>query len=362
MQQRNNKQAAMSSTSTASSSSIGAASTETNSTSTSITILDLPDELLRQGVAREVTKITWEKSRKGNTVQVQTERVDEPSIGNYLSLVDQYSLSRVNKRFHGLFKEAASECVHSFLLAVVRGDKKTVVERVKQNPSLLLERSKSAVEDYSGNKFSNLTALQLMALRGADIEMMQAVEPYFKQLQNSQEEKTRQLEEIKPQLVAEQKSYDFCSILQAILHANPIDIQAALAKQDNGSPLCQALNQFRQDFARLSNQEINFNPQHLLKTSEIYDSDPLWQNHITWGQRDLFWRQVEGYVQRYLPACYAQAFSQGIYYIVEKTEPLQRSFNFRSGGGSFYPLTSSSSQAGLGYDFAGWGWRGATGG
>jgi len=40
----------------------------------------------------------------------------------------------------------------------------------------------------------------------------------------------------------------------------------------------------------------------------------------------LFWRQVVGYVQRYLTSCYAQAFSQSLWDVVDQKKPLKRAF------------------------------------
>jgi hypothetical protein len=56
----------------------------------------------------------------------------------------------------------------------------------------------------------------------------------------------------------------------------------------------------------------------------------------------MFWQKVIGYIQRYLPACYAQAFCQGLYDIVDEGKKLSRSlehqYNKYNKRVKFYPL------------------------
>lgn len=44
-----------------------------------------------------------------------------------------------------------------------------------------------------------------------------------------------------------------------------------------------------------------------------------------------------------MPACYAQAFAQGINYITEQREALRRTFEYRIGGSHILPLDSDPS-------------------
>ncbi len=95
----------------------------------------------------------------------------------------------------------------------------------------------------------------------------------------------------------------------------------------------------------------HFNAQLLVEAFRLFD-----QNYGAFGnfnsrQNNLFWCKVIGYIQRFLPACYAQAFAQGVYHIVEKGEELNRSFDFRFGRGSYFPLDSNSKFR-LGYNYA----------
>ncbi|EKD70596.1 MAG: hypothetical protein ACD_46C00484G0014 [uncultured bacterium] len=77
----------------------------------------------------------------------------------------------------------------------------------------------------------------------------------------------------------------------------------------------------------------HFNMQNLIKAFEIYNN-----NYTSWSgdQLSLFWRQVIGYLQRLVPACYAQAFCQGLYHVVEEKKPLERSFKLDNA--VYYPL------------------------
>ncbi|OGO90754.1 MAG: hypothetical protein A3F10_06700 [Coxiella sp. RIFCSPHIGHO2_12_FULL_42_15] len=109
----------------------------------------------------------------------------------------------------------------------------------------------------------------------------------------------------------------------------------------------ETLNRFREQFTEKSRNEIIFNPQHLLKTFEIYqDQFDNWDRN----QRDLFWRQVIGFIEGFLSAADAQEFEYRIYYLVQDNEPLRYSFNFRFSEGQFYPVAFNSC-AGLGFDY-----------
>jgi len=91
-----------------------------------------------------------------------------------------------------------------------------------------------------------------------------------------------------------------------------------------------------------------FNLRHLLKAFKLYDSQ---FNAWSWNKRDLFWRQVVGYVQRFLPANVAMDFAQGLYNRVENKEKSERSFKFNYGDGSIFPPTFGSF-SGLGFEYA----------
>ena len=136
--------------------------------------------------------------------------------------------------------------------------------------------------------------------------------------------------------------------MQAISESSDDDVQKALHLElPNETALWRGLEQFRADFTQRSSQETVFNPQHLLKAFALYNSQfGTW----SWNQRDLFWRQVIGFTQRFLPANTAMDFAQGLYHRVERKEKSRRSFNFAFDGSSIFPL-SFDSFLGLGYEF-----------
>ncbi len=92
---------------------------------------------------------------------------------------------------------------------------------------------------------------------------------------------------------------------------------------------------------------------HLISSLKAYNEQAC---HWRYNQKDLFWRQVIGYTQRFLPASYAQALCQGIYSIVDYNQPLRRSFKLKYEDSSYFPLAEL---VGLGFDSAARGVLGA---
>jgi hypothetical protein len=64
----------------------------------------------------------------------------------------------------------------------------------------------------------------------------------------------------------------------------------------------------------------------------------------------LYWTQVVGFLERLLPAHYAQALCQGLTNVVMNSEPAKRSLKLFNGY-PYYPLDTHSYQR-LGHDFA----------
>lgn len=66
----------------------------------------------------------------------------------------------------------------------------------------------------------------------------------------------------------------------------------------------------------------------------------------------VMWRQVLGYIQQHLPACYAQTFYQGLYGVVDYNEKLHRSLkSYYHHNAVFFPLNSNLCFR-LGYEYA----------
>ena len=234
--------------------------------------------------------------------------------------------------------------------AIVYGDLKKSEELLQAHPGLLkpLLIEKITVQDYSGRKVKQKTAFQA-ALCAMDDELCAMLAKYM-----TEEDMQNQYQDIFPtghkSYYATQTPFDFSPIINAINQSNDADIQKALSLElPNDTAIWEHLQQFRANFTQHSCQEAVFNPQHLIKAFELYDSN---FDQWSWNQRDLFWRQVAGYVQRFLPANIAMDVAQGLYYRVEEKEPARRSFNFRMGDGAIYPMAVGSF-AGLGFEYAG---------
>lgn len=94
----------------------------------------------------------------------------------------------------------------------------------------------------------------------------------------------------------------------------------------------------------------HFNIELLVEAFKVYEQK--YTNFGGWDSRksNVFWRNVIGYTQRFLPACYAQAFCQGPCNIVDDGEKLNRSMKFSYYNATYYPLDSSRAVR-LGYNF-----------
>lgn len=262
---------------------------------------------------------------------------------------DIHTLMKKDAPIEDALQEALQFLCHQLLQHIVYGEQTRAEEMLKENPPLLfyLLFSPATVEDYSGRTLTG-TAMQL-AYGAQDAEMCDMLLGYFDQLEKGREEALRQIREEFPEGQPTAAAFNFNSILQAIKNASDQAVQNALTHVQDTSSLSQALDNFREAFTALSLQEgSHFNPRHWLEALTVYDRE--FDHFKDRKQRDLFWRQVVGYVQRYLSSCYAQAVAQGIYYIVDEHEALRRSFDFRDGDGVFYPISASPS--GLGYDYA----------
>ena len=262
---------------------------------------------------------------------------------------------------------AADQVVHAALC----GDEALAKRMIEASPRYLLSRENAT--DFSGRTYTDITPFQAALITGDD-KMAEMMKPFFDCLPNGEAEMQRQFAEIFPNGIeaneaAQKRKSDtkfvpmLDELIKAINKESTNDLQAALKYPGkNTAHIDNAFNTFRAEFTKLS-QETIFNPHYLLAAFEAYVNEFNWSNP-DWNKLNLFWRQVIGFVQRFLPATYAQAFAYSLYDIVENKHSCPRSFNFRYGTAfSFYPLTDSF--AGLGFNFsavdvARWrGWEGS---
>jgi hypothetical protein len=274
-----------------------------------------------------------------------------------------------------------SDAVTSLLQHVVYGREQSVhykLESVKGNAAQLsaLLSDVSTVKDYSGRTISDMTLLQASASAG-DIDMCRMLKNYL-----SQEEFSAQLAELFPGgIEAHERDqlgniFNFDTIFAAIRGARDEDLDAALskagaewtetdsarAKPDRALSLTEALNRFRAQFFNHSCSEKIFNPCHLLRAFELYGllhvQSERDNSALSDKKRDLFECQVMGFCQLMMPACYMQAFSQGLYYLVKVNqldswgpENFDRYLTLRESGLLCFPLFEGRC-CDLGFDFA----------
>lgn len=219
-------------------------------------------------------------------------------------------------------KNAASK----LLLDVVQGNEAEAQCLLKTNPGLLCS-TKGTATSYSGQHIRDLTPFQA-ALCAGDVEMCEMMKDFFYQIEDGQEKLEEQFNAIFPNgfeahiSTQQENVFDFKEILQAIIDAPDNEVTVALEKNfDNNLPLHRALEKFRKEFAEKSLSETLFNPYHLSQAFKMYEDE--FNILGDWKKRDLFWCQIIGFVQRYLPACMLQAFAQGLCYITVEKKPLR---------------------------------------
>lgn len=281
-----------------------------------------------------------------------------------------------------------SEDVNPLLQQLVYGEESNVremLEAAKDNVaqlSALLEDT-GTVEDYSGRTITGMTLLQSAAAAG-DVEMCEMLKEYM-----TQEAFTCQLTELFPEGIEahdaklQQQVFNVDAVISAINRATPAELNAALnkkgaqltqtdaarSKSENQLTLVEALNRFREQFSNLSRNEKIFNPYHLLRAYEAYnqffDKYCLNGSDTDYKKCKLCWRQMVGYIQRFVPACYAQAFIQELRHLVKvagyyqgsawRLKALERNLKFKYAPGAYFSADAPSSPSvclGLGFDFA----------
>ncbi|MDF1654894.1 MAG: hypothetical protein P1U34_07250 [Coxiellaceae bacterium] len=269
--------------------------------------------------------------------------------------------------------------IHECFDCTVKGKEKGAQILLDAKPELLLINTEKTT-DYSGKLIEGLTVFQA-ALCAGDVDMVKMLLPYFDALDEGDHHRSQQIQAIFPDgldaHLAHQldDTFDFSTVVTAISTASDIEVSDALnltgaafkqsdserSKPDSELSLVEALNRFREKFTEKSLKERIHNPQHLLKALELCSSNFEPENDAIWSgpKRQLFWRQIVGFCQRFVPACMAQAFAQGLTKLVSvpgsdiddgTAQQLKRSLSYRFGGGDFYPIASSSQH--LGFRFA----------
>lgn len=251
---------------------------------------------------------------------------------------------------------------------VLFGNQAMVKKLVEADPSLLLDKNTSPVTDISGKPVLGQTLLQAAFASGdiannpGEINMVEMLQGYFTELSDGPKKIEEQLiefftrilkkEKISSEIIeklfqtgppvitlhtklievqkekAEQFKNEFISpLIDAMIRATNEEIQEMLTNKQMAPPLGQAFHNFRKEIERLSFEDEAFNPYYLLEAFTLYTE--RFNNPQFFPRNLLFCVQGIGFIQRFLPACYQQAFAQGICYIVEEKEPLNRDYKLR---------------------------------
>jgi hypothetical protein len=216
---------------------------------------------------------------------------------------------------------------------IVHGDEDNAKKMLEANPRLLLQTV--TVEDYSSRTITG-TPYRL-ALGAVDKTMWQMMMPYFDGLEEG--EALKQFKSQFPSGIVDTPANQLQPMYDALA-------QAIINDEDGGT---KAIEAFRVEITKNDNITTgkHFNEQHLVAVLNAYveNFDALG----TWDNRDKFWCQVVGYVQRQMPTNTAQAHCYGLSRVNDNGGVLlSRSLDYRYGGGSFPSFESS---AGLGFDF-----------
>lgn len=247
---------------------------------------------------------------------------------------------------HKFFKPATNELLDKLLLHVVHGEQDEAEAIIQKNPQLLLDAG--LVTDYSGRRIQG-TALQV-ALGAGDLEMCKMIVPYLDKL-----DPTARLTQYQKQFPTDEKQVADTPEMQALRTITKVILDA---KQDEitvsaDQELSLRINErcqielalFRSVF---DSNEVITKGKHF-DTALLFEALELANHHFKefGGRRNspkliLFMRQVLGYIQRYLPACYAQLVRRDIteYFTVDH-EKLTRSLKFNARvdySFSYFPL------------------------
>lgn len=240
----------------------------------------------------------------------------------------------------------------SLLLHITRGEQKEAEEIIKKDPAILLNTG--TVIDYSEREIEGtpyriaLGAEDVKVSKGKKEEcMVEMLERYLRKLTNGEFEILKQQAEqfSKGSKEAEEKKHEEdLAELKKITHA----IEAANSDAD-----CKkALDEFR-EYLRPKNiikSGKHFNVRMLAEAFKLYDKNYYHFGGSGCRKNNLYLQQVIGHIQRYLPACYAQVFCQGLYFIVDRRHTLKRCLILPDGF-RYYPLDSDPSFR-LGYECA----------
>lgn len=255
-------------------------------------------------------------------------------IFSFLSPKDLGRLGAVSRRFYSECRDALTpKAAKQLLEHVVKGEEDKAFRMIDAMPWLLLV--KATTQDYSGRIIEG-TAFQA-ALGAHDSIMANKMLRYFDKMDYLQEGAvTRQFDEVFPEgveaqfLKEQENAYDFKALIEAIR---------------NGQKVEDALAEFREVMTAQKHIKngSHFNIHHLINAYDAYVThlDALGNQN----NRKLFWQKVIGFIQRQIPANYAQAHCSGLKSASEWGS-FQRTLKIKFADDDFFPLAQD---AGLGF-------------
>jgi hypothetical protein len=243
----------------------------------------------------------------------------------YLDNQDIARLSGSSFTLHGTCSE---QTAHALLTHVLRGEEKHARAMIEANPRLLL--IKIEAKDYSGRAIEG-TAFQA-ALGAEDERMWKMMSFYFDLLEGKDTIKSAK-DCMKNQLTA-QFPYGIeetsANHLQRFYNALA---KAINEDDDNGD---EAIERFRQKITKgnVITSGKHFNMQHLIAAYKACIDNFIneFNDFGTSPNRDKFCQEVIGYVQRQIPANFAQANCSEMTKFLYKPAELQRTLSFYRGG------------------------------
>jgi hypothetical protein len=310
-------------------------------------------------------------SKKGRQILVMDERlrgmcpdlIAGKSMKKWMWQAEAELITRMREGFFA----PVNPIVQQFLQHIIYGEQAQAKKILEDHPQMMLEllTTKLKVKDYSGRKIFG-TALQL-ALGAEDVRyhedeicMVEMLTPYIKSLPDGEKLMAAQIAEQFPEGYEEQEQQRIRADEAAL-----IKVLDAIGRSNNDAECEPALQEFDNYLKPkgIIRTGKHFNEKLQEMAYELYDKR-YDEFGGSWDSRKnlLTWRRVNGRIQRNYTACLAQAASQGLYYIVDEGEKLQRTLELRNNRGvRFYPLDLNPASR-LGFDYAiaelGAGWRG----
>lgn len=233
----------------------------------------------------------------------------------------------------------------------------------------LLLTTRGSVAAYSNGTDKTIvegTALQI-ALSAEDDQLAKILIPYLDKINPELKTQQRQQQfpegqEEKERIRQAQDAYALQTIIKAIQKADEKECQAVLENEDTNGPLMDALKAFR-DYLEPKNvikTGKQFNMQLFIDALRLYVkkyetfSCTIERNKWAAPKNKLFWCKVIGYIERFLPTCYAQALNDGLHDIVIYYKPLGDSLKLKNDATgksfSYFPLKRGATD-GLGFTY-----------